>query len=333
MNEYRLFGDTFEALKYFLSTLNTKVFKDFKTDSLASKTTEKSYLNINAGIKNKTLTTDAAAVTGLNEYDTYLLTHANGNITFTLPSDANASGYTRMITLYTDARNNTSDYTLTIAIPDGFTAASELTDTIKQGIICVTLIELIGTTVYVSFATEGDDYVLPAATSSKLGGIKVGSGLSVTTDGTLSATAQVPDLTNLKTDNISSKTTANSYITLDAGTRFKMMTNTSAAVTSTNEYDYYYLTNNGDITFTLNTGANEADYIRIMTLYINCKSNTANTTLTVALPSDLTLLSNADSTTIDLTYGIVNVVILELIGTNVYISSATEIDLSKYVTK
>ena len=36
----------------------------------------------------------------------------------------------------------------------------------------------------------GTSYTLPAATASALGGVKVGSGLSVTTDGTLSADAQ-----------------------------------------------------------------------------------------------------------------------------------------------
>lgn len=35
----------------------------------------------------------------------------------------------------------------------------------------------------------GTSYTLPAATASKLGGIKVGTGLSITEDGTLSATA------------------------------------------------------------------------------------------------------------------------------------------------
>lgn len=37
-------------------------------------------------------------------------------------------------------------------------------------------------------ATGANNYTLPAATASTLGGIKVGSGLSVTSDGTLSAT-------------------------------------------------------------------------------------------------------------------------------------------------
>ena len=40
---------------------------------------------------------------------------------------------------------------------------------------------------YLAYMVEhGGGYVLPAATASSLGGIKVGSGLSVTADGTLS---------------------------------------------------------------------------------------------------------------------------------------------------
>lgn len=38
----------------------------------------------------------------------------------------------------------------------------------------------------------GESYTLPAATASKLGGIKVGSGLSVAADGTLSADGVTP---------------------------------------------------------------------------------------------------------------------------------------------
>lgn len=39
---------------------------------------------------------------------------------------------------------------------------------------------------------EGGDYTLPAATASVLGGVKVGSGLSVTEDGVLSADGITP---------------------------------------------------------------------------------------------------------------------------------------------
>lgn len=38
----------------------------------------------------------------------------------------------------------------------------------------------------------GEGYTLPPATASKLGGVKVGSGLSVTNDGTLSANGITP---------------------------------------------------------------------------------------------------------------------------------------------
>ena len=41
-------------------------------------------------------------------------------------------------------------------------------------------------------STGGESYTLPAATASALGGIKVGSGLSVTADGTLSADGITP---------------------------------------------------------------------------------------------------------------------------------------------
>ena len=39
---------------------------------------------------------------------------------------------------------------------------------------------------------SGGEYTLPAATASTLGGVKVGSGLSVTSDGTLSADGVTP---------------------------------------------------------------------------------------------------------------------------------------------
>jgi hypothetical protein len=50
----------------------------------------------------------------------------------------------------------------------------------------------------------GEPYVLPAATGSALGGVKVGSGLSVTNDGTLAATSVA--IGSLKTNNTAAQT-------------------------------------------------------------------------------------------------------------------------------
>ena len=43
-----------------------------------------------------------------------------------------------------------------------------------------------------NFPGGGEGYTLPPATASKLGGVKVGAGLSVTNDGTLSADGITP---------------------------------------------------------------------------------------------------------------------------------------------
>lgn len=127
-------------------------------------------------------------------------------------------------------------------------------------------------------AAGANAYTLPAATASTLGGIKVGSGLSVTSDGTLSATGS----SGVTRD----EAVAFSYITATASN------NASTSITFADGRGYAVLTvNDGTAYFYLQIAAkvNTDHYI-----LINNGKNSSDATVILYAPS----ISGATATTV-----------------------------------
>lgn len=91
---------------------------------------------------------------------------------------------------------------------------------------------------------SGGDYTLPAATSSTLGGVKIGSGVNVTTDGTISVA--LPDLSQ--------------YLTTSAASTTYLPLSSSATVTAhAPTLQYYFAGANGGYNYIRGTSNNSFD--------------------------------------------------------------------------
>ena len=94
----------------------------------------------------------------------------------------------------------------------------------------LTLVSALGTTERISVISKvsafESDYILPIATSSTLGGVKIGSNLTIDpVTGVLSADAQSMSITNTGTGNaVTSVTESNGVITVDKGSTFSLST-------------------------------------------------------------------------------------------------------------
>ena len=111
-----------------------------------------------------------------------------------------------------------------------------------------------GSVIRISSTGGGGGYVLPPATASVLGGIKVGSGLSITSDGTLSATGGVSGVTQIVAGaNVSiSPSSGTGVVTINAiagGGGVSSVGITSSDMTVTNSP----ITSSGNINLSLNT--------------------------------------------------------------------------------